>query len=148
MSEAEATLWASGAFGIIGVIVGSALTYLFTHHLQRKQWIADNRTGEFRKLISAVNESLMKILALSRNTPFFHDDEHQIEIVLAEAEVPHVITSLIFAADEIAKLKAMERWTTAARQFARGQDVLAFSNEVNRLSLDIRRVALKKAGEL
>jgi hypothetical protein len=145
---AEANLWASGAFGIIGVVVGSALTYLLTHHLQRKQWIADNRTGEFRKLISAVNESFMKIVTLSSNPPFVHNDEHQINLALAESKVSHVTASLIFIADEIGELNVMKRWTTAARKFAHVKDGLAFSNEVNDLSHDIRFSALKKAREL
>jgi hypothetical protein len=136
-------VWASGTIAIAGVVVGAVLNYFLSDRSQRKQWQADNRKAEFRELITAVNESFTTILALSRNTPFFHDDQHQTDLTLAETNAVRVIADRIFIAHDVGKLKVMERWTAAARQFAHGKDIQAFGNEVNQLSEDIRRLALK-----
>ena len=134
---------ASGAVAIAGVVVGAVLNYFLTDRSRRKQWRAESRKTEFRELLTAVNQSFTTILALSRNTPFFHDDQRQTDLALAETSAASVIADRMYIADEIRELKVMERWTAAARKFAHGRDIEAFANEVSQLSEDIRQLALK-----
>jgi len=136
-------VWASGAIAITGVVVGAVLNHFLADQSQRKQWRAENRKAEFRELLTAVNESFMAILALTKNSPLFQDDQHQTNMTLAETNVVRAVSDRIFIADEVGKLNVMERWTTAARRFAHGKDIQVFGNEVNQLSEDIRRLALK-----
>jgi hypothetical protein len=133
------TMWASGILAILGVVIGVLLTYF----LGRKQRLVDIKTAEFRDLLAGINRGFSTMLALASNPPFFHSDEYTGTLADAEAQVAATIAARIFIAPEVGKLRAMERWTTAARKFAKDKDVLAFGNEVNRLSEDIRKAALK-----
>ena len=135
----------SGATGIIGVVVGTILTQLFSNRSQKRQWNAENQKTEFRELITALNKSFATILALSRNTPFFHDDRYSLDVTLADTDAARTIADRIFISDEIVKLKVMERWTTSATKFARGKDIVAFGNEVRQLTEDLRQSALRIA---
>ncbi len=75
--------------------------------------------------------------------PFYHADEYERELVVAEAITAGTVAARILIADEVATLKVMERWTSAARKFAHGKDIVAFGNQVSGLSHDIRQAALK-----
>jgi hypothetical protein len=135
----------SGAIGILGVVVGAVLNHFFSSRSQKEQWNAENQKAEFRELVTALNKSFATILALSRNTPFFHEDQRRLDVTLADTDAARTIADRIYIADEIVKLKVMERWTTAARKFAHGQDIVAFGNEVSQLTGDIRQLALKRS---
>lgn len=128
-------MWASGAFAIVGVIIGALLTYYF----QWRQWRADNRKAEYGELLTAINRGFTTIVALSAKPPFIHDDNYDRELLLAETSTAGTIAARIIIAREIGRLDVMKRWTTAARKYAHDKDFQAFNEEVNRLSEDIRK---------
>jgi hypothetical protein len=51
-------------------------------------------------------------------------------------------------AREAADLKLMERWAAADEKFASGAGIDAFRQDVEKLSADIRRTALKEIKDL
>jgi hypothetical protein len=105
--------------------------------------MAENRKAEFREPLTGINQSFSTILALTSHRPFFADDSLQRDILLAETKGTSVIADRIFIAEEVSKLKLMERWTTAARAFAADKDILKFGRQVNGISDDTRKCGLK-----
>jgi hypothetical protein len=137
-------IWASGVFGIVGVVVGAVFGNFLAAHSQHKQRVANSRTQEFRDLISAVTQGFTKLQAFSAGRPFMQDDAFERELRLAEASTAGRIMDSIVIAKEVGQLQVMERWTDAARTFAHHRDVTAFGDAVNRLVNDIRQTALKE----
>jgi hypothetical protein len=135
-------IWASGVFGIVGVIVGAFLGSLLAARAQHKQWVADSRKQEFHEIMSAINQGFTRLLAFSTERPFTHDDAYERELRLAEASTAGRIMDSIVIAKEVGRLHVMERWTNAARAFSRDGDVTAFGDAVNNLISDIRQTAL------
>jgi hypothetical protein len=62
---------------------------------------------------------------------------------MARTKPARTIADRILIADEINKMKLMERWTNAVTNFMDTGDLFAFTHEVNKLSEDIRETALK-----
>jgi len=118
--------------GIMGVIIGAFLTQFLQWGAQRKQWIADHRRGEFRKLLTTLNESYMTMLTENKIRRKFD----------AEIRVTRIIADRIFISGDIKELDVMQRWLKAARRFEEDRNGVAFSTEVEKLSEDLRNAAL------
>jgi hypothetical protein len=142
-SNDSTAIWATGIFGIAGVVIGAVLGNILAVRSQRKQTRIESRKQEFREVIRALNEGVAKIVAFKRHPPFVHDDAYERELLLAEATTTGRIIDTIIIAQELSDLKIMERWVALARQFARDSDPVAFSNALNPLIEDIRQRALK-----
>jgi hypothetical protein len=124
---------------LIGVWVGAYVS----NRNQRKQWLVDNKKVEYRELLTTVNESFMAILAHAKNPSFMLDEARDRELAMARTKPARTIADRILIADEINKMKLMERWTNAVTNFMDTGDLFAFTHEVNKLSEDIRETALK-----
>jgi len=141
-------MWTSGIIGIAGVVLGALLNHYLGNRSRERQWQAETRKAEYRELLTGINESFTTVLALSAKRPFFHDDDYEARLLLAETGAARSVADRIFIAEEVERLEVMRRWTTAARKFASGRDIVAFGNEVNQLSHEIRQAALKDVGRL
>lgn len=56
----------AGLFTLLGVVVGSFLTYLLGRSVQQEQWRRDCRRQEFRELVSTITSCMVDVIAFKK----------------------------------------------------------------------------------
>jgi hypothetical protein len=135
------TILISGAMGMIGAVVGAVTNHFLSKTAHREQWITDARKGEYRELLTALNETFIIMLELNRHGIALGPQEQR-ELFQAETKSVRVIADRLYIAEAVIKLSVMERWTNAMMEFKRSLDIVAFGRETNLISAEIRKAAL------
>lgn len=133
-------MWASGIFGIAGVVVGAFLGNILAVRSQRKQWLMDNRRAEYRELLSTVYRNSMKmgvLVSAPRAKPGLTVDE-QSEYDELNREAVQVIDDRLFIAREIARSNIRKEWVEAEYALRKHGQVGDFSMGVHEILKKIR----------
>jgi len=123
----------SGLFGLVGTGIGVVLGHSLARQSQHAHWVEDHRRGEFRTLLTAINESFLTLITTNLVKKKFD----------AETRVARIVMDRIFIASEVKDIDLMNRWTRAAARFRDDRDPVAFGKEVTNLSEELRNAALR-----
>jgi hypothetical protein len=139
---------ATGIFTILGGVIGSVLTYVFTKRLNRTQWLAENKKVEYQQLLSAIHEGFFETLAHRKTQSYLVDEKRDRELILARTKAARTIADRILVASEMVKMNMMNRWTTAEKAFFDTGDILTFEGELDKLSAELRKAAIQEINDL
>jgi hypothetical protein len=111
----------------IGPLVGVILGAWLTARWQRKKWILDNKTAEYRGILDALNSYRFMLIDYHAHyypgaTGFLMKDKHDAQIALARANdaVTNGFADRIFTRMAVDQSGAREDWSTCAKMFSAG----------------------------
>ncbi|MGA9393661.1 MAG: hypothetical protein WBV69_24730 [Candidatus Sulfotelmatobacter sp.] len=104
------TIWAA-AGPVVGILTGHYLTRSW----QRRQWIADNRKDEYRKLLAGLNRLNMVLVQDHTNQNVGIQ-----EIKEAMEEISIALNTSLFIVDFLEESKVADDVLQASRQFKQG----------------------------
>ena len=146
------------AWAAIGPLVGVVIGAWLTARWQRKKWILDNKTDEYRGILDALNSYRFKLIEyLSLYHPgaagFLVKDKHEAQMTLAKAHdaVNNAFADRIFTQLMVAQSGAKDDWTkcTEMRSDKPGyiNEVLTMLNSVHDKLVKASQADLQLHGE-
>lgn len=133
-------IWAA-----VGPLTGILIGHLLTRSWQRKQWLLDNKKGEYRELLAILTRAYGTILRLQApGRPRDADDERE----LSEAHLValSVIRDRLFISRAPTLMRVLKLWQEATHVFESDGDFLAFRESYNNIHATIIGAADRDLG--
>lgn len=134
VGQAAKTLW-NTVGPLVGVLIGAYLG----RRWQRSQWVADNKRGEYRKLLSTLTKTLGMLITYGAA----QGPKEQKSIKNLQSLSIIVIQDRMFIAKEVEEIKLMERWVTAMDGYNRTFDGQTFIKAFDGIKDDLLKSASK-----
>jgi len=97
-------------WNVVGPLVGVFIGAYLTTHIQRKQWLLDNKKQEYRELLSTLTRCFNEISEAHMPMVAFSPEDHR-RHTAAVKESLAVIRDRIFIARDLEVMKLEDRWT-------------------------------------
>ena len=118
------TVWA--AVGPVGVRYGNELS----QRSARRQWLADERTKEWRGLLTVLTTSMVTIVQCNavggKTIPMMEAD------LRANTAAREALSNCLFIAQELRRRVLLDRWNEAVEAFQKDGDPQAFGEKFGR----------------
>jgi hypothetical protein len=110
---------------LVGVRYGNELSQRST----RRQWLADERTKEWRELLSTLTTSMTTIIRCRQGD---RTVEMMKEDLLASVSAGEVLSNRLFIAKEVRRRQPLDSWREALKSFEMDGDPAAFGTKFGR----------------
>jgi hypothetical protein len=116
----------------VGPLVGVRYGNELSQRSARRQWLADERTKEWRELLSTLTTSMTTIIRCRQAEITV---EMRKEDLLASIAAGEALSTGLFIAQEVRRRQLLDRWREAVESFGKDGDAEAFGTKFGR---DIR----------
>ena len=113
----------SGAFLIVGTVLGAFLTQHLGKSARREEWLRDTRKQEYKEVLTALSTAYLELVRYGTpGTVVVVPGEIERRISDLEAATYRVLHDRIFIARELESEDISKRWTEAVENFARSRN--------------------------
>jgi hypothetical protein len=134
---------ASGLLGMVGTGVGVLLNHFLSRSARRDERIDDAKKAEYREVLAQLNLTFMVFLRLG-GVMIALGPQEQRELLQAEMDSVRVLGDRLYIAGDLQRLNVMDRWTTAIGEYREQRAIMRLSEELVKISQELRDVALAK----
>jgi hypothetical protein len=121
-----------GVWAAVGPLVGVRYGDELSQRSKRRQWLADERTKEWRELLSTLTTSMTDIIRCRQGERTTEVMKEDLDASVAAGEV---LSNRLFIAKEVRRRELLDRWREAVQSFEKDGDPEAFGTKFGR---DIR----------
>jgi hypothetical protein len=121
-----------GVWAAVGPLVGVRYGNELSQRSTIRQWLADERTKEWREVLGVLTTSLATIIRCSVGKETFKAIDDELDANVAATEV---LSNRLFIAQEVRRRQLLDRWSEAVAAFGKDGDAEAFGTKFGR---DIR----------
>jgi phosphoribosylaminoimidazole-succinocarboxamide synthase len=122
----------------IGPMTGIVLGHFLTRSLEEKRWHLDNRTQEYRELLSSLATAYMNMLNFKGG-----DKDEYFRVERLKMESFRVLRDRILIADEIASADIVRLWAQAFHNFEANKDEKIFADRFTKINETLVSMARK-----
>jgi len=115
-----------GVWAAVGPLVGVRYGNELSQRSTRRQWLADERTKEWRELLGTLTKSLATIVRCSVAERTFEVRNEELVATVAATEV---LTNRLFIAQEVRRRQLLARWSEAVAAFGKDGDAEALGTK-------------------
>ena len=118
-----------GIWAAVGPLVGVRYGNELSQRSTRRQWLADERTKEWRELLSTLTTSMTTIIQCRH-----HDKtvEMMKDNVRASVTAGEVLSNRLFIAKEVRRRQLLDNWRAAQQAFEKDGDPAALGEKFGR----------------
>jgi hypothetical protein len=135
-----------GVWAAVGPLVGVRYGNELSQRSARRQWLADERTKEWREMLGVLTTSMTTIIRCrqgEKTTEMLKED------VLANMAAGEVLSNRLFIAKEARRRELLEGWREAVSAFDKDGDAEAFGERFGRtIRFQIEEGAREDIGKL
>ena len=121
-----------GVWAAVGPLVGVRYGDELSQRSNRRQWLADERTKEWRELLGILTTSMTTIIQCRQGERTVEMRQEDLRASVAAGEV---LSNRLFIAKEVRRRQLLDRWREAVAAFEKDGDAEAFGTNFGR---DIR----------
>jgi hypothetical protein len=121
-----------GVWAAVGPLVGVRYGNELSQRSTRRQWLADERTKEWRELLTTLTTSMTTIIQCKQGEKTI---EMMKEDLRASTAAGEALSNRLFIAQEVRRRQLLDRWQEAVKSFGKDGDAEAFGTKFGR---DIR----------
>lgn len=135
-----------GVWAAVGPLVGVRYGNELSQRSARRQWLADERTKEWREMLGVLTTSMTTIIRCrqgEKTTEMLRED------VIANIAAGEVLSNRLFIAKEARRRELLEGWREAVSAFDKDGDAEAFGERFGRtIRFQIEEGAREDIGKL
>ena len=115
-----------GVWAAVGPLVGVRYGDELSQRATRRQWLADERTKEWRELLGTLTSSMTTIIQCRQGE---RTTEMRKEDLRASVAAGEVLSNRLFIAKEVRRRQLQDRWREAVESFEKDGDPGAFGTK-------------------
>lgn len=123
----------------IGPLVGIVVGHLLSRSWQRKQWYLDNRSQEYRELLSSLTNTYLQMMRFRSGTG--GDKDLFIQLERLKMDSFRVLRDRILISSELESADILTQWTEAFHNFENDQNERKFSDRFSSINEQLVRMA-------
>jgi hypothetical protein len=118
------TIWAP-----VGPLIGLVIGHYLSRSQQRRRWLADERTKEWRELLTTLTTSMTTIIQCRQGGRTVEMMKNHLRASVAAGEV---LSNRLLIAKEVRQRQLLDRWHEAVHSFESDGDAEAFGTKFGR----------------
>jgi len=115
-----------GIWAAVGPLVGVRYGNELSQRSTRRQWLADERTKEWRELLSTLTSSMTTIIRCRQGERTVEMRKEDLRASVAAGEA---LSNRLFIAQEVRRRQLLDRWREAVGSFEKDGDPEAFGTK-------------------